>query len=313
MSNNIVSVRVNSPQEAAKALVQHNYAIIKLPKNVLETANNILCDGLTFFQQDNKIKKASASLNILEGYRKLGAEKDSVTGRPDLSESYTTWFCNASNPDIETWARNCQFHQTMSSGLAVYAGFTDEILKALRSEIMPDYPVSDEPVIDIRHLSYLQMNFYRPAIHKSNDRDTVMDPHEDGHILTILKPTKPGLMVAPGELVEMPTSQNPMGIFKHGADFQFVDVAADEAILVPSSPTFYMTGGLIKPLFHGVVNKGDEIRQSLMFFVNPSRNVPLEPWVKNEKNRDVNIHNVVDAVSEQYGQPAISQSIQREL
>lgn len=308
----MTSVRANSPQEAAKALLEHHYAIIRLPNDVLAATNNILTEGRTFFSLGTDIKEAFANPEILEGYRKLGAEKDARTGRPDLSESFTTWFCNAANPEVQDWAKNSQFHQAMSSSLDAYARFTDSILKAVRAEICPGYQADSEPVIDIRSLSYLQMNFYRPAMHKSNDRDTVMDPHEDGHILTILKPTKPGLMIEPGELVEAPTSQNPIGVFQHNGNLQSVDVAEDEAILVPSSPTFYLTGGLIKPLFHGVANKGDDIRQSLMFFVNPTRSIPLEPWVQTEKNRGVSIHNVVDAVSAQYGQPAISQSVQRE-
>lgn len=305
----MIPTRVSSTEQAAKALLTHHYAIIKLPDLVLEVANKIMHEGRVFFDLDMGTKKAAASPKILEGYRELGSEKDAKTGRPDLSESFTAWFRNATNSEVRSWSQSCQFHQIMSASLLSYAKFTEDILKALRKEIDPDYQDGSHPVIDIRNLSYLQMNFYRPAMHKSEDRDTVMDPHEDGHILTILKPTKPGLMVSPGELVEMPTSQNPIGVFEYDRNLQAVDVAEDEAIIIPSSPTFYLTGGLVKPLFHGVANKGDDIRQSLMFFVNPTRNIPIEPWIRSKYNENVNIHSVIDAVSGQYGQSALSEII----
>lgn len=307
----MTSVRASTPRDAARALFEHHHAIIQLPKDLLIIADDILAEGRRFFDSDEETRRAAACPEILEGYRALGSEKDAVTGRPDLSESFTTWFRNASHPKVQAWARHCPFHGIMSEGLGHYAGFTDQVLSAIRAEIDPRHHAGDAADVDIRSLSYLQMNFYRPATHSSRDRDTMMDPHEDGHILTILKPTRPGLMIGPGELVEAPSARNPVGVFRHDRTLQPVEVAADEAILVPSSPTFYLTGGLIKPLFHGVANRGDAIRQSLMFFVNPTRSISLEPWLRTDTNRGVDIHQVVDAVSAQYGQPAISQSVEQ--
>ncbi|RYV01429.1 hypothetical protein SOPP22_13630 [Shewanella sp. OPT22] len=305
----MVPVRVKTPQEAAKALLSHHYAIIKLPDDVLNISKNILADGLNFFNMDEKIKLKNASPHILEGYRALGEEGDPKTGTPDLSESFTAWFRNTSNPQVQSWSKECIFHQTMSNGLVAFADFTERLLKAIRIEIDPTYKVSNVPVINIRSISYLQMNFSRPALHNRELRDSIMGPHEDGHILTILKPTKPGLLIGQGELVESPTKQNPVGVFKQEGDLQPINISDDEAILVPGSPTFYLTGGRIKPLIHAVANKGHDVRQSLMFFINPTPELPIEPWVHTEQNRDISIHKIVDVVSAQYGQPAISQSV----
>lgn len=305
----MVFIRSKNLEEAAVSLLENHYAIVKLPPKMQAVIDRILEAGIEFFSLPESIKQPFASPEILEGYRRLGSEKDSITGRPDLSESYATWFRNRENPQVKIWAEASEFHEIMNSGLDVYGEFVDEFLRVLKSKFVPNHQNSNENVMDIKNLSYLQMNFSRPAQHLSNDRDTLMDPHEDGHIVTILKPTKPGLRVAIGELVLPPTKDNPVGVFKPVSELVPMNIEPDEAILLPSSPTFYMTGGRIKPLFHAVANEGDDIRQSLMFFVNPTRERNLTPWISNELNRGVDIHQVVDAVSGQYGQPAISQSI----
>lgn len=307
----MVSVSATTPEEAAKSLLAHHYAIIKLPDNVLEATNKIMREGLVFFDLNFESKKASASPKILEGYRELGAEKDANTNRPDLSESFAVWFRNATHPEVQSWSQDCLLHRLMSSGLDPYAEFTEDILKAIKREVDPSYADDGKPVVSIRSLSYLQMNFYRPAMHKSDDRDTMMDIHEDGHILTILKPTKPGLRIAPGELIKRPSRDRPVGVFKCADDLLPVNIGEGEALLIPSTPTFYLTGGLIRPLFHKVMKERDDIRQSIMFFVNPTRDIPIAPWMDTDDNLGVNIHSIVDAVSGQYGQAAISEIIRR--
>ncbi|MBG77462.1 MAG: hypothetical protein CL570_00315 [Alphaproteobacteria bacterium] len=297
----MVSTRANTFEEAARALIEHSYAIVQLPKDVLKASDTILEEGPRFFDLKDDVKKAAASSSgvLDEGYLVFGAEKDKITGRPDLQETFKTWFRYAADPKIQSWAKNCKFHQVMSAGLDPYRGFVDNLFKALRTEIDPTYVVGEEFIFDIRGASYLQINFSRPAQHY---RDTIMDSHEDGHLLTIIRPTEQGLMICPGSLVENPSAQNPVGVFKQDGELQPVDVQDGEVLLVPSSPTFHLTGGLVKPLFHAVASSDAKIRQSLMLFVNPTNEgKPIMPWIQTEQNKGVtDIHQVIDAVNYQH-------------
>lgn len=296
----------NTAAQAAEMLLERHYAILRLPGNVKSAENRILTEGLAFFDLAANEKFRFASIELLEGYRKLGSEKDDRTGRPDLSESFTCWFSNVGKPSVEWWARDCAVHRAMRDGLTVYATITEQILAALRKLLASESNRDDGIHLNVRELSYLQINHTKPVEHLCKDRETLMDPHEDGHILTLLKPTASGLMICPGSLVDMPSKCNPAGRFAADGNLTTIEIGPEEILIVPSSPTFFLTGGRIKPLFHAVANNGQPVRQSLMFFANPSPTSNLSPWVENETYGAVDIFGVIDAVSGKYGLPNVS-------
>lgn len=283
---------------AAESLLERHYAVIPLPRSILESANSIIDESRIFFRLSQQEKMHRSSLELLEGYRSLGTEIDAVTGLPDLSESYTSWFRNFSAN--LTWHDDCNLLCAMRKAMEDYADLADAIMLALGRRLTGQ----SHPPLGVRELSYLQLNHSTPAQH---GRSTLMEVHEDGHILTILKPTRSGLCIAPGELTELPSDRYPGGRFKVASPLRRVEIGESEGLVIPSSPTFFLTGGAVLPLFHGVMNDGHSERQSLMFFVNPSLRKPIEPWQLNDINRNVDINRVVDFVSGQYGLKAISE------
>lgn len=289
--NSIIS---NSLKIAAQDLLRQHFAVVQLPKEVLEISDRILAEGLTFFNLPYDRKIEFQSDNVLnDGYLVKGLEIDQITGRPDLSEKFQVWSRSESDPKIQEWSKKCEFYKVMQSGLNAHINYADEIFRALHTEIGSVLQI-EETNLNIHGETYLQMNFARPS---SEIRDTISDTHEDGHLFTIIRPTGPGLMVCEGSLVESPSREYPKGKFILNGNLRHIETKKDEAVLVPSSPTFYLTGGLLKPLFHAVAVTDQPIRQSLMLFVNPEKGIPLKPWVRNSINTDIDdVRTIIDNI-----------------
>ncbi len=300
--------RASNPEQAARALVHYSYAILHMPDDVFSHAYNILDAGRRFFEQPLEVKtQRRSAADDLEGYRSFGEELDPETGLEDLSEGFAVWRRNQHSEDVRRWARSCELHGLMSNALDAYATLAEDILSALRREVAQEDGGAAAGDINIRALSYLQQNYYRPADHAGDGRANVMEPHEDGHVLTILKPTAPGLAVSPRELIEPPTPENRLGVYGPPTGYLDIDLGPREAIVIPSTPTALLTGGLVKPLWHGVRNTGSKRRQSLMFFVNPDPAFSCRPWVRNRIFAKYDIHEIIDIMSSNYGKTSISQ------
>lgn len=294
---------------AARALTKFSYAIIELPDELFRHVDAILTAGRAFFELPTESKQQCRSVvNDLEGYRAMGEELDPETGLEDLAEGFAVWRRNERSAYVRQWSRNCDLHGVMSGALEEFGDFASEVLSALRREVTSSHDAACAHDVNIRELSYLQQNYYRPIDHVNAARQNVMEPHEDGHLLTVLKPTAPGLAVSPRSLIEPPTPSNPLGVY--GPPDDYVDITLDEreVILIPSTPTALLTGGEVKPLWHGVRNMGAPRRQALMFFVNPDPRFECAPWVESKILSKYDIHEVVDLMSSNYGKTSISQS-----
>jgi hypothetical protein len=290
----MISTGEPAAEAAAHALLDHGYAIVKLPLELLAISDQAILDGLPFFQADMEFKLHFGTPNLQEGYLGFGAERDKITGRPDLSESFKAWFKNIGNAEIDRWACDMVFHRTMRSALVPHAEFVEAVLAALRATFDGGGDPGVALGFNLRRESYMQMNFSQPA---RESRDTITDAHEDGHFLTLVRPNQRGFKGCPGSLVEPPTAYNPSGSFEPDGDLQPIETAADEAVLVPGTPTFYLTGGRVKPLFHAVATSDAHARQSLMLFANPARGDEILPWVVNSTNRNVSLRRILDAIS----------------
>jgi hypothetical protein len=293
-----------TPNDAVNDLLEMGVARVRLSDDIIKASEEVLVEAYDFFSNPDTIKEKFSTPNALEGWRGIGAELSPDTGRPDLVEAFAVWFHNVGRSNIIDWADHCLLHRSMTKALSPYAVFIEDLLNALKCRLDSTYESSHGNAVGIRELSYLQTNFSRPAKH---NRCSIMDMHEDGHLLTLLRPSSTGLMIAKGELVQLPTLSRPAGIFQPGGEFQEVVLQDNEGLVIPSSPTFYLTGGLIPPLFHYVANHGQVVRQSVVFFVNPSPAESLTPWYQNPLIEDVKIHDVVNYMSSQYGQLSISQ------
>ncbi|MEZ4313108.1 MAG: 2OG-Fe(II) oxygenase family protein [Polyangiaceae bacterium] len=268
-------------------LLEDGFATVTAPSLLLEQILGVFGEGRQFFARPEAHKSRLAWPTLLEGHRSLGIEYSQRPDRPDLNESFSVWPRNQRHPEIARASAEEGLHRQMNALTAPYVELVDAIFRALIREMH-----THAPPISFLDASYLQVNYYRPETH---NRDFLQDAHEDGHLLTVLKPSAPGLEVG-----------------SRGA-FQPLDVGEDELLVFPGSILTLMTGGRIQPLQHRVRNhRRLTERLSLMFFVNPTLETEIEPWVVNEMNRGISIRERVNANSGLFGLPTISEVFSHE-
>jgi isopenicillin N synthase-like dioxygenase len=117
----------------------------------------------------------------------------------------------------------------------------------------------------------------------------LQDGHEDGHLLTLVTATGPGL--------EIETADG----------YRPAEVAEDEMLIMPGSLLTLMTGGEIQPLYHRVRNSfRKEPRYSMMYFVNPESGQVLDPWIRNETNAGIDIIEEANKLPQKFGLPTLA-------
>jgi isopenicillin N synthase-like dioxygenase len=140
--------------------------------------------------------------------------------------------------------------------------------------------------VEFEKASYLQFNYCLPT---PPERDLLQDKHEDGHLLTVLHATAPGLEIfideCAGPLLPAP----------------------DEVVVMPGSVLTALTGGRVAPLYHQVRNHnlGEGERQSLMYFVNPEIDEPLYSWAASDRGERIDIRPHVQNAPSMFGLPPV--------
>jgi len=253
-----------SYNEIAEAVIANGHALLLDPSVLLRYTLSAFAEGEAFFAQSEAAKLAASSPALLEGYRPFGAEYSETPDRPDLCEFFAVWPWNQGLTEVGEWASRCALQRGMSDALPAFAAVANGLIDALRRQIN-----ASAPTMEVSPASYLQMNHYRP---RDFDEELLQDPHEDGHILTILKSTHPGLEILIGDA------------------FVPITLPDDAFMVLPGSMMTLITGGRIAPLYHRVRNDhATASRQTLIHFVNPSTIEETVPWIENAENRNVSI------------------------
>ncbi|HVJ40866.1 MAG TPA: 2OG-Fe(II) oxygenase family protein [Dongiaceae bacterium] len=262
---------------------RHGYAIIKLDAAVVDSLETVESQAKQFFGQSASIKHGFAAPSCVEGYREIGPEYSLVPERPDLTESFSFWYRNRRRPEIVAWRESCPLHALMHSTADMLSTVTADLFAAMAASWSS---VGEQtPPLRFQEASYIQVNYYEPAQH---GRDLLQDPHEDGHLITLVRSTEPGLEI------------------KVGDTFQAIKLAPDEMLVMPGSLLTLMTGNLVPPLFHQVRNSlRRKARYSHMFFVNPELNQKLDPWIRNASNEQIDIIQHANSAPQQFGLPTL--------
>jgi len=262
---------------------QKGYAIIKLDADVLAGLDDVEIQAKQFFAQNAAVKHSFAVSSCVEGYREIGPEYSLVPERPDLTESFSFWYRNRHRPDILAWRETCPLHVIMHEAADLLTDVTTDLFAAMAATWAPTG--EQTPPCRFQEASYIQINYYEPALHS---RDLLQDPHEDGHLITLVRATEPGLEI------------------KIDGSFAGVDLAADEMLVMPGSILTLMTGGMVPPLYHQVRNSLRRMaRYSQMFFVNPEITQKLDPWIRNASNATIDIIEEANKAPQQFGLPTL--------
>jgi isopenicillin N synthase-like dioxygenase len=266
--------------KAARDILTNGYAVVKLSDIDAGNLDTAISTAVQFFQRPLEDKMDHGSEDHNYGYRPFGIEYSITPDRPDMNECFTLW---ASRLDLipnagDIAELNDSFLSWRDSLAPLVGAIVDEIARTFDGATAPDFEKA----------SYLQINYCLPT---PAERDLLQDKHEDGHMVTVLHATAPGLEIyAEGEHVGRAHPMLP---------------AADEIVIMPGSVLTALTGGVIQPLYHQVRNHCLDDRQSLMYFVNPEIESPLFSWVESVDGTRVDIREHVQNAPSMFGLPPV--------
>jgi isopenicillin N synthase-like dioxygenase len=259
----------------ADDLLTRGYSRVALEGLEAGSLAEVFGQSRRFFDQDVSALDRYAGSSPNHGYRTLGAEYSISPDRPDQNDSFSLWADDTSLiPNREEIA---PFLTSLSDWRAVLLPLATEIFAELGRRY--DAPA---PIV-FQRSSYLQVNNYYPT---PASIELLQDEHEDGHLLTFINTTAPGLEIRDG-------------------DFTPIETAPDEVLVMPGSLLTDLTGGQIPPLYHRVRNCLQPSRMSLMYFVNPQLDHELEPWLRNETNEGVSILDRARKLPNGFGLPDV--------
>jgi len=274
------TLALNAVAKAARDIIDNGYAVVTLDDLDAANLRTAISTAVEFFQRPQADKLAHGSSDHNYGYRPFGIEYSKTPDRPDMNECFTLW---SSRLDLIPNAAditdlNDSFLSWRDSLAPLVAAILDEVAKEFGAEAAPQFEKA----------SYLQINYCLPA---PAERDLLQDKHEDGHMVTVLHATAPGLE-----------------IYAEGFDSDTVKPmlpGTREVVIMPGSVLTALSGGRIQPLYHQVRNHGLDDRQSIMYFVNPEIDEPLHSWVESADGRRVDIREHVQNAPSMFGLPPV--------
>jgi isopenicillin N synthase-like dioxygenase len=267
--------------KAAHDILEQGYAVVKLGDLDAGNLQTAISTAVQFFQRPLEDKMAHGSADHNYGYRPFGIEYSRVPERPDMNECFTLWSSrldlipNAGDIDELTGS----FLDWRDSLAPLVQGVLDEVAQHFGADKAPAFEKA----------AYLQINYCLPA---PAERDLLQDKHEDGHMVTVLHATAPGLEIYPGGDAASGTVQPMLP-------------GPDEVVIMPGSVLTALSGGKIEPLYHQVRNHGLDDRQSLMYFVNPEIDEPLYSWIDNAEGERTDIREHVQNAPSMFGLPPV--------
>lgn len=262
--------------QAARDIIDTGYAVVKLDDTDTRRLQTALATANRFFERPLEDKIAHGSTDHNYGYRPFGIEYSRVPERPDMNECFTLW---SSRLDLIPNAADIE------DVTEAFLGWRDAlvpIVSAILDEVAHSFGAEHAP--EFEKASYLQMNYCLPT---PPERDLLQDKHEDGHMVTVLHATAPGLELYAGDEAK-PMLPGP-----------------DEIVLMPGSVLTALSGGAIEPMYHQVRNHGLDDRQSLMYFVNPEVDAPLYGWVDAPDGTRADIREHVQNAPTMFGLPPV--------
>ena len=263
-------------EKAARDILDSGYAVVKLSDLDTDNLRTAISTAVDFFRRPLEEKMAHGSADHNYGYRPFGIEYSRVPERPDMNECFTLW---SSRLDLIPEAGEID---DLCESFLAWRGSLAPLVKAILDEVAKNFGVDSAP--EFEKASYLQINYCLPA---PAERDLLQDKHEDGHMVTVLHATAPGLEIYANDEVK------PML------------PARDEVVIMPGSVLTALSGGKIEPLYHQVRNHLLDDRQSIMYFVNPEIDEPLFAWIDTPDGERVDIREHVQNAPSMFGLPPV--------
>jgi isopenicillin N synthase-like dioxygenase len=262
-------------------LIARGHGRLRIDRETRQQIARTIAAAADFYAKPLPEKRHFAAPSVVEGYRDIGLEYSLQADRPDLTESFSLWNRNRHHDQMVGWLRDCPLYLELRRTIDALKPQVAALFQAMAGYWAPG---TEGPRFE--NASYIQLNYYEPAQHR---RDMLQDGHEDGHLVTLVTATGPGLEIETGE------------------GYVPVELAEDELLVMPGSLLALMTGNAVPPLYHRVRNSfRNESRYSLMMFVNPESDQALDPWVRNESNAGIDIIQQANALPLKFGLPTLT-------
>jgi isopenicillin N synthase-like dioxygenase len=265
---------------AARDILDQGYAVVKLRELDARNLHTAIDTAVKFFERPLEDKLAHGSTDHNYGYRPFGIEYSLTPDRPDMNECFTLW---SSRLDL---IPNADDIPELTESFLAWRDSLAPLVKAILDEVAKNFGTDGAP--EFEKASYLQINYCIPA---PAERDLLQDKHEDGHMVTVLHATAPGLE-----------------IYAEGFDSDTVKPmlpGTREVVIMPGSVLTALSGGKIEPLYHQVRNHGLDDRQSIMYFVNPEIDEPLFGWIDAPDGERADIREHVQNAPSMFGLPPV--------
>ena len=209
----------------AADIIEQGYAIITISPTMMAD----------FKSMQDEIKNVSATdrktfsfVDRTDGFYPVGYSYLETVVNSDLCETFNYWGKYKSDHTLWEFSKS-EFYTRAERYESHAEKYGQGILDAIREY----YGYSTH--LPIKNDSYLQFNHYREDLRLQGDK-YLQRKHEDGHLLTIIKPNGPGLVV-----------------YKNDQEC-LVELGRDQAIVIPGSLLTRLTEGEVDPMYHAVIN-----------------------------------------------------------
>lgn len=271
-----MTVAIDPIVRASQDIIDKGYAVVKLRDVDAANLHNAISTAVRFFERPLEEKNAHGSADHNYGYRPFGVEYSITPERPDMNECFTVW---SSRLDL---IPNAEAITDLTGAFIDWRDSLAPVVERILDEVARNFGVDHAP--EFEKASYLQINYCIPA---PAERDLLQDKHEDGHMVTVLHATAPGLEIYTNDDVK-PILPGP-----------------DEVVIMPGSVLTALSGGKIEPLYHQVRNHCLDDRQSIMYFVNPEIDEPLFSWIDSPEGERIDIREHVQNAPSMFGLPPV--------
>ena len=272
----MTSTVLSTVDQAARDILDKGYAVVKLDEIDANNLHNAISTAVQFFERPLEEKNVHGSSDHNYGYRPFGIEYSMSPDRPDMNECFTVW---SSRLDLIPQAEGIA---DLTGAFLDWRDSLAPLVKAVLDEVASNFGTEAAP--EFEKASYLQINYCLPA---PAERDLLQDKHEDGHMVTVLHATAPGLEIYVND------------------DVKPILPAKDEVVIMPGSVLTALSGGKVPPLYHQVRNHGLDDRQSIMYFVNPEIDEPLFGWIDSPDGERADIREHVQNAPSMFGLPPV--------
>ncbi|WP_245644066.1 2OG-Fe(II) oxygenase [Paraburkholderia oxyphila] len=234
---------MSSIQDCAGSIARTGFGTIPMTATMMESYA-LLVGGFSAISEETK--QSYCFVDDTDGFLPFGSEYAHVKTNPDLCERFCYWHSHVSRRQSHAFSKDCYLSVAMAyereiSSLA--QGTIDGVCQEFGA---PSFP-------SIRDSSYLQLCVYSPS-QLGNQRQFAQDPHEDGHLLTFIRPNLDGLVILRGRSVEP------------------VRLLENELAVLSGSLLTQLSDCAIPAIYHAVLNAHrPRKRSSLIYFVNPDR------------------------------------------